>query len=100
MRYTEMQIEEVISRNDIVDVVGSYVKLTKKGERYFGLCPFHNEKSASFCVTPSKQMSYCFGCHEGGSAISFVMKYENMGFAEAVKFLADIVGMDLPEGDM
>ena len=97
MYYSDDLIEEIRSRNDIVDVVSSYVRLTKKGSTYFGLCPFHNEKSPSFSVTPSKQMYYCFGCGQGGNAFTFVMKHENMTFTEAVKHLADKVGIDLPE---
>ncbi len=90
-------VEEVRARNDIVDVVSSYVRLNKKGSNYFGLCPFHNEKTGSFSVTPSKQMFYCFGCHEGGNVITFIQKYENMSFTEAVRMLADRAGMTLPE---
>lgn len=97
MYYSDELIEEIRSRNDIVDVVSSYVKLTKKGSTYFGLCPFHNEKSPSFSVTPSKQMYYCFGCGQGGNAFTFVMKHENMTFTEAVKHLAEKAGVDLPE---
>lgn len=97
MFYSDDLIEEIRSRNDIVDVISSYVKLTKKGSTYFGLCPFHNEKSPSFSVTPSKQMYYCFGCGQGGNVFTFVMKYENMTFTEAVKFLADKAGISLPE---
>lgn len=97
MYYSDDLIEEIRSRNDIVDVVSSYVKLTKKGSTYFGLCPFHNEKSPSFSVTPSKQMYYCFGCGQGGNVFTFIMKYENMTFTEAVKFLADKAGVSLPE---
>ena len=97
MFYSDELIEEIRSRNDIVDVISSYVKLTKKGSTYFGLCPFHNEKSPSFSVTPSKQMYYCFGCGQGGNVFTFVMKYENMTFTEAVKFLADKAGISLPE---
>ena len=92
-------VEEIRSRNDIVDVISSYIKLQKKGGSYFGLCPFHNEKSPSFSVTPSKQMYYCFGCGQGGNVFTFVMKYENMTFTEAVKFLADKAGISLPEQD-
>ena len=66
MRYSDDIIEEVRSKNDIVDVVSQYVRLTKKGNSYFGLCPFHNEKTPSFSVTPGKQMYYCFGCGAGG----------------------------------
>ena len=73
MRYSEELIEEVRSRNDIVDVISGYVKLKKSGSNYFGLCPFHNEKSGSFSVSPSKQMYYCFGCGAGGNVITFIM---------------------------
>lgn len=97
MYYSDDLIEEIRSRNDIVDVISSYVKLTKRGSTYFGLCPFHNEKSPSFSVTPSKQMYYCFGCGQGGNVFTFIMKYENMSFVEAVKFLADKAGISLPE---
>ena len=89
MYYPEEVIEEVRTRNDIVDIVSQYVNLKKKGANYFGLCPFHNEKSPSFSVSPSKQMYYCFGCGAGGNVISFVMEYENYTFVEAVKMLAD-----------
>lgn len=97
MYYPEEVIEEVRTRNDIVDVIGGYVRLKKQGSSHFGLCPFHNEKSPSFSVSRSKQMFYCFGCGEGGNVITFVMKYENYSFQEAVKFLADRAGMELPE---
>lgn len=97
MYYSDELIEEIRSRNDIVDVVSSYVKLNKKGSTYFGLCPFHNEKSPSFSVTPAKQMYYCFGCGQGGNAFTFIMKHESMTFTEAVKHLADKAGVDLPE---
>lgn len=97
MLYPEEVVEEVRQRNDIVDVISSYVRLNKKGGNYFGLCPFHNEKTGSFCVSPSKQMFYCFGCHVGGNAITFIQKYENMTFTEAVRMLADRAGMKLPE---
>lgn len=97
MYYSDDLIEEIRSSNDIVDVISSYVKLQKKGSTYFGLCPFHNEKSPSFSVTPSKQMYYCFGCGEGGNVYSFIMKYENYTFLEAVKYLAERSGISLPE---
>lgn len=97
MYYSDDLIEEIRSRNDIVDVISSYVKLKKQGATYFGLCPFHNEKSPSFSVTPGKQMYYCFGCGEGGNVYSFIMKYENYSFVEAVKMLADRAGITLPE---
>ena len=86
MFYSEDIIEQVRSENNIVDVIGDYVKLQKKGSSYFGLCPFHNEKSPSFSVSPHKQMYYCFGCGEGGNVISFLMKYENYTFVEAVAY--------------
>lgn len=73
-------VEEIRSRNDIVDIVSSRIKLQKKGSSYFGLCPFHNEKSPSFSVSPNKQMFYCFGCGEGGNVFSFLMKYDNLTF--------------------
>lgn len=97
MYYPEETVEEVRMRNDIVDVISGYVKLQKKGSNYFGLCPFHNEKSPSFSVSPSKQMYYCFGCGAGGNVITFVMEYENYTFPEALKQLADRAGVKLPE---
>lgn len=97
MRYTEEIIEEVRSRNDIVDVVGSYVHLTKRGAYYFGLCPFHHEKSPSFSVSPSRQSFHCFGCGEGGSVFTFLMKYDSLTFGEAVKTLAERAGVQLPD---
>lgn len=99
MYYSDDLIEEIRSRNDIVDVISSYVKLKKQGATYFGLCPFHNEKSPSFSVTPGKQMYYCFGCGEGGNVYSFIMKYENYSFVEAVKLLADRAGITLPKAE-
>ena len=99
MYYPDEIVEEVRARNDIVDVISSYVRLNKKGSNYFGLCPFHNEKTGSFSVTPSKQMFYCFGCHQGGNVITFIQKHENMSFTEAVRLLADRVGMTLPESE-
>ncbi|RHP45268.1 DNA primase [Clostridium sp. AF32-12BH] len=97
MYYPEDVVEEVRTRNDIVDVISGYVKLQKKGSNYFGLCPFHNEKSPSFSVSPQKQMYYCFGCGAGGNVITFVMEYENYSFPEALKVLADRAGIHLPE---
>src|SRR5574344_1347609 len=99
MYYSDDLIEEIRSKNDIVDVISSYVKLKKQGSTYFGLCPFHNEKSPSFSVTPGKQMYYCFGCGEGGNVYSFIMKYENYSFLEAVKMLANRAGVQLPEAE-
>ena len=97
MRYPEEVVEEVRMKNDIVDVISGYVKLQKKGSNYFGLCPFHNEKSPSFSVSPSKQMYYCFGCGAGGNVITFVMEYENYSFMEALQMLADRAGVALPK---
>ncbi len=97
MYYPDEVIEEVRARNDIVDVISGYVKLQRKGGRYFGLCPFHSEKTGSFSVSQDKQMYYCFGCGAGGNVFSFVMEYENFTFPEAVKMLADRAGMALPE---
>ena len=88
MYYSEELIEEVRSRNDIVDVISGYVRLQKKGSSYFGLCPFHNEKSPSFSVSRQKQMYYCFGCGAGGNVFTFLMEYENFSFVEAMKYLA------------
>ena len=98
--YSDELIEEVRARNDIVDVVGGYVRLQKKGNTYFGLCPFHNEKTGSFSVSPHKQMYYCFGCGEGGNVLTFVRKYENFTFQEALEMLADRAGVTLPKYEM
>lgn len=97
MRYSEDLIEEVRMRNDIVDVISGYVKLQRKGSSYFGLCPFHNEKSPSFSVSPGKQMYYCFGCGAGGNVITFLMEYENYSFVEALQALADRANIELPQ---
>ena len=94
--YSSEVIEEVVSRNDIVDVISGYIKLKKSGSSYVGLCPFHNEKSPSFSVSGTKQMYHCFGCGVGGNVITFVMEYENYTFPEAVKMLADRAGISLP----
>ena len=96
MRYSDDIIEEVRMKNDIVDVISQYVKLTRRGSSYFGLCPFHNEKTPSFSVTPSKQMYYCFGCGAGGNVYNFIMEYENYSFGEALSHLADRAGVELP----
>ena len=97
MYYPEEVIEEVREKNDIVDVISGYVKLQKKGANYFGLCPFHNEKSPSFSVSPGKQMYYCFGCGAGGNVITFLMDYENYTFPEALQHLAEKAGVALPK---
>lgn len=97
MYYPDEIIEEVRDKNDIVDVISGYVRLQKKGSSYFGLCPFHNEKSPSFSVSGTKQMYYCFGCGAGGNVFTFLMNYENDTFIEAVKVLANRAGVKLPE---
>ncbi len=98
MYYSEDVVEEVRQRSDIVDIISSYVNLKKSGSNFFGLCPFHNEKSPSFSVSGSKQMYYCFGCGAGGNVFTFLMEYENLTFREALGQLADRAGMPLPEG--
>ncbi len=98
--YSDELIEEVRSRNDIVDVISGYVRLQKKGSTYFGLCPFHNEKTGSFSVSPAKQMYYCFGCGAGGNVFTFLMEYENFTFPEAMQALADRAGVDLPKQEL
>ncbi len=97
MYYSDELIEEVRSKNDIVDVISGYVKLQKKGSSYFGLCPFHNEKTPSFSVSRPKQMYYCFGCGAGGNVFTFLMEYENYSFSEAMQVLADRAGVELPK---
>ena len=101
MFYPQEVVDQVIESNNIVDVIGSYVKLTKKGSTYFGLCPFHNEKTPSFSVTDNgnKQMYYCFGCHKGGTVLTFIMQYENVSYTDALKTLADRAGIALPKPD-
>ena len=90
-------LDELVERSDIVDVVSQYVQLTKKGGNLFGLCPFHNEKTPSFSVSPDKQIYHCFGCGKGGEVISFIMAIENLSFPDAVRFLAEKNGMTVPE---
>ena len=97
MAFPREFLDELISRSDIVDVVSSYVALTKKGGNYFGLCPFHNEKTGSFSVSPDKQIYHCFGCKHGGGVISFIMEIENLSFPDAVHFLAKRANMEVPE---
>ena len=98
--YSDELIEEVRSRNDIVDVISGYVRLKKKGSTYFGLCPFHNEKTGSFSVSPDKQMYYCFGCGAGGNVFTFLMEYENFTFPEAMEALEQRAGITLPKQEM
>ncbi len=97
MYYPEEIVEEVRQKNDIVDVISGYVTLQKRGGNYVCCCPFHSEKTPSFYVSRSKQIYKCFGCGEGGSVTTFLMKYENCTFQEAVKMLADRAGVTLPE---
>ena len=97
MAFPQSFLDEVIARNDILDVVSSYVHLTKKGGNYFGLCPFHNEITGSFSVSPDKQIFYCFGCKKGGGVINFIMEEENLSFPDAVRFLAKRAGLEVPE---
>ena len=89
--------QDLLNRVDIVDVVQRYVQLRKAGANYVGLCPFHNEKSPSFSVSPTKQFYHCFGCGVHGNAIGFLMPYASMGYVDAVKDLASQVGMQVPE---
>ena len=98
--YSDDLIEEVRSRNDIVDVISGYVRLQKKGSTYFGLCPFHNEKTPSFSVSPSKQMYYCFGCGAGGNVFTFLMNHENETFSEALEQLGTRAGIEIPKREM
>lgn len=97
MFYSQDFIEEVRSRNDIVDVIGSYVSLKKQGSQYKACCPFHHEKTPSFGVSRDKQLYHCFGCGVGGNVFTFVMEYENLGFSEAIQLLAERVGMQVPK---
>ena len=97
MYYGEDIVEEVRQKTDIVDLVGQYVHLKKKGSSYFGLCPFHGEKTASFSVSPGKQIFYCFGCGKAGDSIRFLMEYENLSFVEALEELAERANITLPK---
>ncbi len=97
MAIPEQFIDDLVTRSDIADVVSSYVHLTKKGSNLWGLCPFHNEKTPSFSVSPDKQIYHCFGCGKGGGVISFVMEMENLPFVDAVKLLARRAGLEVPE---
>ena len=97
MAFPQNFLDELIARSDIVDVVGSYVQLTRKGSNLFGLCPFHSEKTGSFSVSPDKQIYYCFGCKKGGGVVNFIMDEENLTFPDAVRFLAKRAGMEVPE---
>ena len=97
MAFDRRFVEELIERSDIVDVVGSYVPLTKKGANYWACCPFHSEKTPSFSVSQDKQMCYCFGCKKGGGVVNFVMEMENLSYPDAIRFLAKRANMPVPE---
>lgn len=99
MYYPEELVEEVRTKNDIVDVISGYVKMQRRGSNYLGLCPFHNEKTPSFSVSQSKQIFHCFGCGAGGNVFTFLMEYENYSFPEAMKQLAQRAGVKLPEAE-
>ena len=99
MAFSPAFLDELIARNPIEDVVGQYVNLKRSGANMFGLCPFHGEKTASFSVAPDKGMYYCFGCHKGGGAINFVMEVEGLSYPDAVRKLADRVGLPVPEDE-
>ena len=100
MLYPDDIIEEVRVRNDIVDVISEYAGLKKAGNSYKCCCPFHNEKTPSFTVSREKQMYHCFGCGAGGNVYTFIMKYENLTFPEAIQFLAKRAGITLPEREL
>ena len=99
MRIPDAKIDEIRSSSDIVDVISSYVRLKKRGKNFVGLCPFHQEKTPSFNVSPDKQMYYCFGCGNGGNVITFVAQLEKVSFIEAVRSLAERAGIALPSED-
>jgi DNA primase len=96
----ESTIDEVLSRADIESVVGEYVTFQKRsGSDLFACCPFHSEKTPSFSVSPSRQIYYCFGCHKGGNAINFIMELEHLSYPEAIRFLGNKLGIDVPVDD-
>lgn len=99
VRYSDELLDEIKSKNDIVDIVSQYVVLKRTGRNYMGLCPFHKEKSGSFCVSPDKQIFHCFGCGVGGNVFHFISKIENINFKEAVELLANRAGIELPTSD-
>ena len=99
VRYSDELIEEIRNSNDIVDIISQYVVLKRSGRNYFGLCPFHKEKSPSFSVSPDKQIFHCFGCGAGGNVFHFISKIENVNFVESVQILSDRVGIQLPTLD-
>ena len=96
VRYSDELLDEIKSKNDIIDIVSQYVVLKRAGRNYMGLCPFHKEKSGSFCVSPDKQIFHCFGCGVGGNVFHFISKIENLNFKESVEMLANRAGVELP----
>ncbi|HUN04817.1 MAG TPA: CHC2 zinc finger domain-containing protein, partial [Niabella sp.] len=94
---TQASIQEILSRIDIIDVVSEFVKLKKRGANYLGLCPFHNEKTPSFTVSPAKEIYKCFGCGRSGNTISFIMEHEKYSYVEALKWLAKKYGVEVEE---
>ena len=96
MAFPKSFLEELVARNDILDVVGGYVTLQPKGGSYWGCCPFHNEKTPSFHVLPDRQYYHCFGCKKGGGVINFIMEIENLSYPDAVHFLAKRVNLPVP----
>ena len=99
MAFPEEFLEELAEKNPIGDVVGQYVSLTRRGSNLFGLCPFHNEKTASFSVAPEKGIYYCFGCHKGGGVVNFIMEIEGLDYPDAVRYLAKRAGLVVPEDE-
>ena len=97
MNYSNELIERIKDSNNIVDVIGQYVTLKRKGTTYFGLCPFHREKTPSFAVSETKQVYHCFGCHNGGTVIQFLQNIENISFREAIEILAERARIELPK---
>ena len=100
MPFDRIFLDELSARNDIVEIVSQYVQLKKSGANYFGLCPFHNEKTPSFVVSPSKGLFKCFGCGKGGNAVTFVMEHENMTYPEALKYVAKKYGIEVAEREL
>src|SRR6187397_3693700 len=90
-------IQQILSRIDIIDVIGGFVKLKKRGTNYLGLCPFHNEKTPSFTVSPTKEIYKCFGCGKSGNTISFLMEHEKYSYVEALKWLANKYNVEVEE---
>ena len=97
MRYPDTFVDDLKRQADIVRVIQDYVQLKKKGANWMACCPFHKEKTPSFSVSPTKEIFYCFGCHKGGNVINFIKEIEGVGFGEAIKIVADKIGMPLPQ---